>query len=344
VLDPAGADATASLDNPANAGPTFTAPANPGTYRVTCTVTDSDGLAFSDSVQILVGMPLSLAVLTDKWTLAGTDTATVTAVPNGGIPAYTYAWTVLNPAGTPVTATVLSDSTAQSPNFVAPVTGGTYRLSCTVTDSQGTTFTSVVHLYVATRSVMFNSPDAADDPNAPTSVKVATPIPNQYTVIVIDADLPHPRNLQVRLTDPNDSVTGSCFIAVDGVSADGHFQTEFFAFTAPGAGAGGGTTVAGTKPFSRVEIVRWVRKVNVGITTPGGDEQVMIGVGNVFGLPEILSSAASVRQVTQLPNTALSTPADYTVITTAGRQGVSFTNPPSRPNGGRSYEIFFDDN
>jgi hypothetical protein len=70
----------------------------------------------------------------------------------------------------------------------------------------------------------------------------------------------------------------------------------------------------------------------------------MVGVGNTFGLPEILPSPASVRRVVRLPSTTLATPADYTVITTPGRQGVRFTNPAHVPNGSNSYQIFYDDN
>jgi hypothetical protein len=141
------------------------------------------------------------------------------------------------------------------------------------------------------------------------------------------------------LTDAVNSLSDPTYLAVDGVGADGHYQTEFFYFGDP---VNAGVTVQGTKPFSRVEYVRFVRTPTSG--TPGGDETVQVGVGDIFGLPEILPSAASVRQVVLLPNTTMATPADYTVITTAGRQGVSFTNAANDPDGSNSYQVFYDDN
>jgi len=340
VKDSSGADASAALSNTTVASPVFTGPATPGTYTVSCTVTDQDGYTFTDSIAIVVGMPLSATVATNKSTLTAAETATLAVVANGGIPTHTYAWTVRNSAWADVTATTLNDATAQMPTFTAPYASGTYVASCTVTDAAGATFTAVVHLQVTTKSFTLTAPAAADDPTNPTSVMASTPLTNVNMVLTPDVDVPqYARNLRVRVTDPDASVTGSFFIVVEGIGPDGHYQSEFFPFTAPGAA---GATVEGTKPFARVEIVRWARNGTNGTSPGGGDERVSIGVGNIFGLPHTIASASAVKRVVRLPATTLATPADYTVIATPGRQGVSFTNPANRPNGFRSYEIYYD--
>ena len=101
---------------------------------------------------------------------------------------------------------------------------------------------------------------------------------------------------------------------------------------------GGGDTTEGGKPFSRVELVRYISMAG----STSGNEYVQIGVGNIFGLPEVVSSAAAVRSLLLLPGTTLSTPADYTVIATPGQQGVWFTNPANDPDGANSYQIIYD--
>jgi hypothetical protein len=241
-----------------------------------------------------------------------------------------------------VSATTLSSTTSQTPIFTAPVAGGTYRIGCTVTDSTGVAFSSAIHIYVATRSLVLTTPATADDPATSNSLFSSSAISSQYTVFFPNLDLPHARNLQVRVTDANDDAAGTFSIAVDGIGADGHYQTEYFTFTSPGLDASGGVTLPGTKPFARVECVRWVR----GATSLTGLSGLYIhlGVGDIFGLPEILPAASSVRQVVLSPATTLATPADYTVVASPGSQGVSFTNAANRPNDARSYVIYYDDN
>ena len=78
--------------------------------------------------------------------------------------------------------------------------------------------------------------------------------------------------------------------------------------------------------------------VNEGLAARG----VLVPVLN-FGLPDVIPSASSVRRVVLLPGTDLATPADYSVVTTPGREGVNFTNPAYRPNGVRSYDIYYDE-
>ncbi|HOJ55184.1 MAG TPA: hypothetical protein PLI64_11590 [Phycisphaerae bacterium] len=339
VLDPGG-NPISALNDPAASSPVFTAPATPGTYRITCTVTDAASATAVAVLHLNVEMPLSLVVVTDKDIMTATSTTYLAAIPTGGVPGYTYSWSVVNPALQDVTAATLSSDTAQYPLFTAPILGGTYKVFCTVTDAQNTTFTSAVHIFVATNMLELTAPAAADSDAAPNSILSRNfPGSTQNIVFEVDAavkNLPHARNLKVRVFDGGSpSLNGVFYIAVDGVSADGHFQTEYFRFTGEG-------TVEGEMCFARVDMVRWVRTQNSSV--PASNDGVMVGVGNTFGLPEILPSPASVRRVVRLPSTTLATPADYTVITTPGRQGVRFTNPAHVPNGSNSYQIFYDDN
>ncbi|MGB9624233.1 MAG: hypothetical protein ACPMAQ_05165, partial [Phycisphaerae bacterium] len=334
VLSPTSADVTAATLSAANvASPTFTAPATAGTYRATCTVTDAAGATFAASVHLYVGGSLSLVVTTTKQTMATADTATLAAVATGGVPAYTYSWSVLDPTGADVTATVLSSATAASPTFTAPVLGGTYRVTCTVTDSAGSGFTAAVHVYVATFKLTLTTPAAADSTANPSSVMGQTILASPYTIVEVGVDLPYARNLRIRMTDPNGTVGNTCWAAVDGVGADGHPQTELFKFVNP---RGATPTVDGKMAFSRVDVIRYLRTP----TNPGNNSTLAIGVGNLFGLPRILSSESSVRRVILLPNTVLSSPADYSVVTTPGQQGVDLTH--TAPDGARSYEIYYD--
>ncbi len=339
ALNSAGGDASGSLSSTSAAAPVFTGPA-PGTYRLTCTVTDDDGVICADSALIQVGLPLSLVVTAVQDTLATADTTVVTAAPSGGVPAYTYAWNVLSPTSADVTATVLSSSTAQNPTFTAPYTGGTYRLVCTATDARGATCASALHLVVTTRSFVITAPAPADSDLTPVSVLGETDFDALSILIEPNYVGSYARTLKVRLTDPDGNMDDGNYVTIDGVGADGHFQTETFRFDNPSTT---GTTLPGVRPFITVELVHYLR-IQTGSSSPNGDETISIGVGNTFGLPEILFSAASVRRVVTLPNTLMATPADYSVITTPGRQGVNFTNAANDPDGAISYEIYYDDN
>jgi hypothetical protein len=334
---PAGATDNTRLSATNVQSPTFTSDATVGTYRLTCTVTDSLGSTATDSVNVCVGMTLSLAVTTTKQTVLSTDTATLSAAASGGTLVYTYSWTVLDPTSADVTAPVLDNSAIASPTFTAPITGGTYRCTCTVTDSAGAAVASAVHIYVATSKLTLTTPATADNDATPSSILGSTAFSNYRTVLDVYTDLPYARNLKVRLRDPNGNLGNDIMVAVDGVGPGGYPQTELFRFNTPG----GGLTLQGQMTFSRVDTVRYLRSTG---GDPSGDETIRIGVGNIFGLPKIITSAASVRRVVQLPNTTLATPADYTVITTPGRQGVNITNPAHEPNGTHSYEIYYDDN
>src|SRR5690606_20375096 len=129
-------------------GPTFTAPATAGTYRVTCTVTDSASATFTDSIQIDVGMPLTLDVRTSKLGIpAVAGQAVLTAVANGGVSPCTYSWSALDPSGANANGS-LSSTVIASPTFTAPATAGTYRFTCVVTDAADTTAVSSVQVYV----------------------------------------------------------------------------------------------------------------------------------------------------------------------------------------------------
>ncbi len=336
VLNPSGGDASASLSSTTVASPTFTAPATPGTYRCTCVVGDSGSQTFTASLHIYVGTPLSATVTTTKQTMTTGDTATLTAGVTGGVSGYTYAWSILDPSGGNADAALSSTSVA-APTFTAPLTGGTYRCTCTVTDSAGATFAAATHVYVTTAMLTLTTPAAADGSANPTSILTATAFGNISTVVEVNTNLTYARNLLVRLNDPDGNLDDGTWVTIDGVGADGHPQSENFKFNLTGITS---TTVQGSKPFSRVELVRYLR-IQPGSSNPNGDETVQIGIGSIFGLPEILSSASSVRAVILAPNTTL---ADHTVITTPGRQGVDFSTSATPPDGARSYYIYYDDN
>jgi len=130
-----------------------------GSYTVT--VTDHNGCTASASVTITqptvlaVPLPLHTNVLCH-----GDSTATATANPSGGTPAYTYKWT---PGGqTTITATGLS--------------AGTYTI--TVKDHNGCTMTSTV---VITQPVLLTVMTTADSSGCKNNSGVATAIPSGGT-------------------------------------------------------------------------------------------------------------------------------------------------------------------
>ncbi|MGB9624232.1 MAG: hypothetical protein ACPMAQ_05160, partial [Phycisphaerae bacterium] len=152
VTNPNGLTENARLDDLAVATPTFTSDLTIGTYTLTCLVVDAAGFSAIESIMIVVGggldQGLSVEVTTARQSLpAAGEQAILAAAATGGVAPITYSWTVVGPNGEDAT-TALNDATIPGPTFTAPAAVGTYRVSCTVTDSVLKTFTASTHIYV----------------------------------------------------------------------------------------------------------------------------------------------------------------------------------------------------
>jgi hypothetical protein len=352
VTNPSGGAEDARLDDTAIASPLFTSAGTTGTYRLTCTVTDAAGQAVIASVHIQVvdaaGATLLLDVRADVTSALPGDIVDLTGDITAGTASYDYVWRAYDEAdadqdswgddddGGTVGAQQINRAGDVTQTWTVPqYASGVHRIVCVVTDAGSNTATDTIEVNVPTETLTLTTPAARDFSGNPTSVIGPTLMGSLATVVDVDVDLTYARNLRVRLTDP-DAALGSVWIEVAGISAQGYPQAELFNYdlSFPTTAA----TVEGVKPFARVDTVRYI----VSVGNPNGNETVQIGVANIFGLPRTISSAAGVRRVLRLPAEVLTTPADYSVITTAGQQGVNFDNPSKDPNGTNSYEILYD--
>ncbi|UCG53368.1 MAG: hypothetical protein JSW58_07395 [Candidatus Latescibacterota bacterium] len=133
-------------------------------------------------------------------------------------------------------------------------------------------------MQVGAASIYLGSPIALDDNRIVTSVDWA----DGSLSIAAQPDVP--RNITVALTDADDSVTG--LLTITGKDAAGRTVSE----TMQPDGAGGGKTLTGTKIFAQVDSA--VITDTAGAT--GGVDQLIIGVGNVIGLPFDIGAEAAV--------------------------------------------------
>ncbi|MBN1490049.1 MAG: hypothetical protein JXA69_09040, partial [Phycisphaerae bacterium] len=137
VTNPDGQPENDRLDSLTIQSPTFTSSTTLGTYRIFCTVIDADGRMGFDSVEVFVGQPISVDVVTNRQDVpADGGEATLTANALGGLPPYQYSWRVYNPSGAMENAR-LNSATVSSPVFTSVLTTGTYTVTCTVLDSGG---------------------------------------------------------------------------------------------------------------------------------------------------------------------------------------------------------------
>ncbi|MBN1488593.1 MAG: hypothetical protein JXA69_01645, partial [Phycisphaerae bacterium] len=352
VTNPAGAGEDARLSATNVQSPTFTSTTTLGTYRITCTVTDSVGMSFSAAVHVQVSAAVMfLDVRADTTVVLPGAVVTLIGDRTGGTANFNYSWRAYDSAGADQGTWGEDDDGGAAggqqndeaddvtQTWTAPSTAtGTYRIVCTLTDSLSYTYVDSLEVYVPTSTLTLTSPANEDADNTPTSVLGVTTLGSLSTVVQVNTTLTYPRNLKVRCGDPGNSLAGDVWIEISGVSAQGSPQIEHFYFLIPGAG--GYVTTEGVKPFARVDTARYV----VVTGSASGNETVQIGVGDTFGLPRVIPASSSVRRVLLLPGTTLTTPADYSVITTPGQQGIRFTNPARDPNGANSYEILYDDN
>lgn len=98
-----------------------------------------------------------------------------------------------------------------------------------------------------------------------------------------------PRNITAALTDANNSITGGT-LTIQGLDAQGRYVEE----TMTPDGAGGGKTLTGTKIFGYV-----TSAIITGTTgsIDGGVDVLVIGVGNVIGLPMDIAAVVEVKHV-----------------------------------------------
>jgi hypothetical protein len=128
-----------------------------------------------------------------------------------------------------------------------------------------------------------------------------------------------PRNLTVVLTDANDSVTG--LLTITGKDPMGRTVVE----TMQPDGAGGGKTLTGTKIFASVTTLTITDTAGA---TPATDV-VIVGVGNVIGLPWDIDASAAVQHV-YLGGTIQSSPTIATGVSTSGIDASSGTYDGSK--------------
>ncbi len=318
--------------------------ATEGAYTLTCTVTDSAGQVFTDSVPVVVTteQAFSLDVTTDSLVAAPGETINLVGDQTGGAANFDYAWSALDESGAPggtfgaASQTGIPDDTANT--WTAPSGAGvegTYRISCTVTDARNRTSTDSVLLEVGTLVMQntFVAPAAADTTSvhAETNLTLAAQgaAPGQQLAAGLSNPV-YPRHVIITITDANNSITGGTAL-VTGLDARGVAQSEIIAIA---ASSGGTSTNTGVRPFAtvtRIDLYDFS-----GVTTfPPPLDTVKVGVGNKFGLTGVLGSVADVLYVNE-DGTVLTS--GYTVDAADGQQGITFQTPP---NGARDYVVVF---
>ncbi len=149
--------------------------------------------------------------------------------------------------------------------------------------------------------VFMGAPIAADDNRIVTSVDWAD------GALAVAAQPDVPRNLTVALTDADNSVTG--LMTITGVDAAGRTVVE----TMEPDGAGAGKALTGTKIFARVDSV----VISDSAGEEAGVDVVIVGVGDVIGVPVDLDLAAEVRHV-YLAAVRQASPTVATGVSTSG--------------------------
>jgi hypothetical protein len=115
-----------------------------------------------------------------------------------------------------------------------------------------------------------------------------------------------PRNVTATLTDADNSVSG--LLTINGTDIAGRVISETMAPN----GAGGGKTLTGTKVFKTITSV-----VITGTAGAGAGDNLVVGVGNVIGVPVDLADDAEVV-ASHLGGTLLVAPTVATGVSTSG--------------------------
>lgn len=153
VTGPNGEDASSLLSSTSEAAIIFSpGGAAAGSYLVRCTATDTEGRTAVDSLTLTVGGTLGLVISTSNLspTTGGGDPvgkATLTTRAYGGVPPYSYAWTVTSPSGVEEPER-LDSTTVAEPVFTSSTQAGQYSLVCIVTDAMGDTAVDAIILNV----------------------------------------------------------------------------------------------------------------------------------------------------------------------------------------------------
>lgn len=338
----AGATGTA-LQSGAGAAINAWTVAGEGTYTITCTVTDSAGQVFSDSVPVIISIQQTLMVDigVDGLSLAPGETVGLTATRIGGSPNYNYTWSVIDEsgaaAGTLGAATHNGLAGDASNTWTAPAADGTYRIRCLVMDAAGRRAAATASVRVSSLAIqnLFIAPAAPDT----TSVLPETPLSwaaqggdpgAQFTAANGLISPAHPRNVVITIQDANDSISGG-LVRVSGRDARGFVQSEVI--TIP-ASSGSFSTSIGQVPFATVEQIDAFDFTGM-INVFGQVDTISIGVGNKFGLTGLLRGASDVPYVSEGTSVLTS---GYTIDLTSGQQGITFA---SVPNTARNYMVVF---
>lgn len=115
-----------------------------------------------------------------------------------------------------------------------------------------------------------------------------------------------PRNITAQLTDADNSTSG--LLTVTGTDIAGRVISE----TMSPNGAGGGKTLTGTKIFKTITSV-----VISGSSGSGDDDHLIVGVGNVIGVPVDLADTAEVVAC-HLGGTLIGSPTVAIGVSTSG--------------------------
>jgi len=119
----------------------FTSSDRTGTYVLTATITDANGVDWVESITVVVGALLGLDIVAGRQTvLPGGGAAGMTsllATPVGGIEPFSYDWEVLGPDGQRRNH-LLWDTSVRNPVFESDEREGVYLARCAVTDADGT--------------------------------------------------------------------------------------------------------------------------------------------------------------------------------------------------------------
>ncbi|MFQ5806120.1 MAG: hypothetical protein ACE5I3_06700 [Phycisphaerae bacterium] len=319
--------------------------ASEGVYTITCTVMDHAGQTFTDSVPVIVTTQQAfwLDVTVDKVVVGPGEVINLVADQTGGIPDFDYAWSALNEAGAAAgtfgaaNQNGVAGDTANT--WTAPSAAGaegTYRIRCTVTDAQGRTSTATVMVEVGTLILQntFLAPAAADTTSVlgATAIELAAEVGGAGQEITVGLnDLPDPRNLVVHIVDTNDGIlTGTA--RVTGLDARGTPQVEIIPLTGSGFQYASGTGVA---PFAAVTKIELYDLTEVTIWPPGNIDEVSVGVGDKFGLTNLLNAANDVLYTREGGSVITS---GFTVDIGDGQQGITFS---TAPDGVRDYIVVF---
>ena len=280
-----------------------------GSYMVT--VTDVNGCSITNTVTVLEPPVLTATTTTTGASCAGYNDGTASAIPNGGVGGYTYAWN---------TSPVQTDSTATG------LVAGTYTV--TVTDANGctTTASAVVTEPLGMVLTMSSNPTSCfggNDGSAAvsvsggsgnytylwntndTTVAITNLVAGNYIVTVTDVN-GCSRTDSVQVTEPTQMFINtlktdvSCFNGTDGSAS--------------------ATPSGGTAPYTYAWNTTPIQNTQTAINLPAGTYIVTVTDAN--------NCSATASVTINQPPTGVSTSVTFTDVSCfAGNDGVATVNP-----------------